>query len=121
MAPYERAHRACIDAVAAGLTHLTCIAVQGVVSDDGIDTAAGKAENRMFVSRAADSDAFAAQYTAAGIVVDAGMAVVYFHWPCNPGQRLGFQAQLEEPGDVLEFTCAVGMAMPTVDIMDGEQ
>lgn len=91
---------------------------QGIVTDHGIDTASGEAEARLFVLTAADSDTFAAQYAAVGIVVDAGMAAVYFRRPPNICQRFGCKAQFEEPSDLLEFACVVGMAMPAIDIMD---
>jgi hypothetical protein len=94
------------------------ISDHGVVPDHGIDAAAGVAEARMFVLSAAYTDAFAAQYTTVGIVVDAGMAVVYFRRVLNLCQRFGDKAQLEEASDVLEFACAVGMAMLTIDIMN---
>lgn len=118
LAQQECAHRTCIDATATVLAHLPGIAAQWVVADHGIDATAGVAEARLFVLSVADSDTFAAQYAAVGIVVDAGMAVVYFHGPRNLCQGFGVKAQLEEASDVLEFAGAVGMAMLTVDIVD---
>jgi hypothetical protein len=118
LARYECSHRTCVDATAAVPAHLPGIDGHGVVPDHGIDAAAGVAEARMFVLSAADTDAFAAQYTTVGIVVDAGMAVVYFRRVLNLCQRFGDKAQLEEASDVLEFACAVGMAMLTIDIMN---
>lgn len=118
MAHQECTHRTCVDATAAVPAHLPGIAAQGVVPNYGIDAAAGVAEARLVVLSAADTDAFAAQYTTMGIVVDAGMAVVYLHRPYDACQRFGSKAQLEEPSDVLKFACAVGMAMLTIDIMD---
>jgi len=54
-------------------------------------------------------------------VVDAGMAGVHFHGPLDLSQGVGPQACFEEAGDVLEFAGPVGVAMPAIDVMGGEQ
>lgn len=118
MAQQECAHRTCVDATVAVLAHFPAITAQRVVPDHGIDATAGVAEARSFVLSAADTNAFAAQYTTVRIVVDAGMAVVHFQRPRNLRQGFGVKTQIEETSDVLEFARAVGLAMLTVDIVD---